>query len=413
MLALPADPDLRAVLAAAVVVAVAALLGWLTGRLFGRPLSRWATRSTTPGLDDLAAHLCGLIRTGTAALLLTAASGLPIFGTGALIVAVALGLATALFGRGLVRSFGLGRGLSAGIALLLFIGIVASRLSGLDPLTEGLDRAYLTVGTRRISLLDVVNAILVTILLFAAARGLNRLIVRWTGGLQSLDLSQRVLFQKLGQIVVATLAFFIGIDLLGIDLTALAVFSGAFGLAVGFGLQKTFGNLISGLILLMDRSIKPGDVIAIGDTFGWVNKIGVRAVSLVTRDGKEHLIPNETMMTEPVENWSYTDKDVRLHIPVGVAHTCDIHLAKRLMLQATNETPRVLPDPAPVCWLTGFTPNAINHEIRIWICDPENGVTNVQSEVLTRIWDLFRENGIVLPFQQHDVYVHGRPPPIS
>jgi hypothetical protein len=115
-----------------------------------------------------------------------------------------------------------------------------------------------------------------------------------------------------------------GIDLLGIDLTALTVFSGAFGLAVGFGLQKTFGNLIAGIILLMDRSVKPGDVIVVGDSFGHVTKIGVRAVSIVTRDGKEHLIPNENLMTQEVENWSYSSRDVRVHIPVGIAYDCDL-----------------------------------------------------------------------------------------
>src|SRR3546814_9934283 len=143
----------------------------------------------------------------------------------------------------------------------------------------------------------------------------------------SLFLSQRVLFQKLATLAIIAVGFFVGIDLLGIDLTALAVFSGAFGLAVGFGMQKTLGNLISGLILLMDRSIKPGDVIVVGETFGWVNRIGMRAVSVLTRDGKEYLIPNVNLMTETVENWSHTSRNVRLHVPVRVAYVCDIHLA--------------------------------------------------------------------------------------
>src|SRR3569833_1210490 len=115
-------------------------------------------------------------------------------------------------------------------------------------------------------------------------------------------------------------AFFIGVDGLDIDLTTFAEFSGALGLAIGFGLQKTVGNLIAGIILLMDRSIKPGDVIVVGEKdVGWVNKIGVRAVSVITRDGKEHLIPNEDLMTKPVENWSYTDRNVRIRIPVAVS----------------------------------------------------------------------------------------------
>nr|WP_274705096.1 mechanosensitive ion channel domain-containing protein [Sphingomonas sp. H160509] len=150
------------------------------------------------------------------------------------------------------------------------------------------------VGNRRISLLDIVNAVGLSLLLFLAARALLGIILRWIGQARLLDAAQRVLFQKLAQIAVVTVAIFVGIDLLGIDLTALAVFSGAFGLAIGFGLQKTLGNLIAGLILLLDRSIKPGDVIAVGDTFGWVNKIGVRAVSVLTRDGKGAFDPERT-----------------------------------------------------------------------------------------------------------------------
>ena len=155
-----------------------------------------------------------------------------------------------------------------------------------------------------------------------------------------------MLAQKLAAIAIIVAAFFIGIDLVGIDLTALAVFSGALGLAVGFGLQKTFGNLIAGIILLMDRSIKPGDVISVGESFGSVNKIGVRAVSIVTRDGKEYLIPNEILMTQEVVNWSYSSRDVRDHIPVGVAYDCDVALAQKLMIEAANASPRVLDTPA-------------------------------------------------------------------
>ena len=153
--------------------------------------------------------------------------------------------------------------------------------------------------------------------------------------------------QKLAAIAIIAIAFFVGIDLAGIDLTALAVFSGALGLAVGFGLQKTFGNLIAGIILLMDRSIKPGDVISVGESFGSVNKIGVRAVSIVTRDGKEYLIPNELLMTQEVVNWSYSTRDVRISIPISVGYDCDVELAHKLMIEAANASPRVLDTPKP------------------------------------------------------------------
>ena len=199
------------------------------------------------------------------------------------------------------------------------------------------------------------------------------------------------------------LAFFIGVDLLEIDLTAFAVFSGAFGLAIGFGLQKTIGNLIAGIILLMDRSIKPGDVIVVGDSFGWVNKIGVRAVSVVTRDGKEHLIPNEILMTQEVENWSYTDRNVRVRIPVIVSYDCDLGEAQALMLRAAVESPRALTSPQPNVRLSAFGENGVEHEILCWISDPEGGVGNVKSDVLNRLWLLFKEAGIAIPVAQRDV----------
>ena len=206
-------------------------------------------------------------------------------------------------------------------------------------------------------------------------------------------------------IAIIAAAFFFGIDVLGIDLTAFAVFSGALGLAVGFGLQKTVSNLIAGITLLLDRSIKPGDVIVVGDSFGWVNKIGVRAVSVITRDGKEHLIPNENLMTQEVENWSYSDRNVRIHIPVGIAYDSDLDLAQKLMMQAALDSPRVLKSPRPNVWLTGFGESSVDHEILAWIADPEAGVGNVRSDVLGRLWHLFRDHGVTIPFPQRVVHM--------
>jgi len=179
---------------------------------------------------------------------------------------------------------------------------------------------------------------------------------------------------------------------------------------VGFGLQKTVGNLIAGIILLLDRSIKPGDVIVVADKdVGWVNKIGVRAVSIITRDGKEHLIPNEDLMTKPVENWSYTDRNVRVRIPVTVPYDCDLPLAQELMLRAAAESPRVLDMPKSNVWLSKFGEIGIEHDILVWINDPESGVGSIRSDVLNRLWLLFRDHGIVLPYPRRDVHLVGTP----
>lgn len=404
-------PDHQGLILAALVIFIAATGAWAVGRLLGVRLEAWVDARAPNLAGGFVGRICGITRYAAATLLLAAFSelGAAAGPSGRIMIVGTLGVAAAMLIYQVARGFRLGTTLAAVAALVVGVGIVAGRLGGLDPLTIGLDRAAVSLGKSRVSLLDVFNFALIAALLFGAVRVAVRAVNRSIGNVQALDLSQRVLFQKFASIAVIAIAFFVGIDVLGIDLTALAVFSGAFGLAVGFGFQKTFGNLISGLILLMDRSIKPGDVIVVGDTFGWVNKIGVRYVSVLTRDGKEHLIPNETLMTEPVENWSYTNKNVRLHVKVAVAHDCDVRLAQRLMLEATQGHPRILADPRPVCWITAFTLSSIEHEIRIWIDDPEQGVTNVQGEVLLRIWELFREHGIELPREQQDVHVRTLP----
>jgi small-conductance mechanosensitive channel len=214
-----------------------------------------------------------------------------------------------------------------------------------------------------------------------------------------------------------------GIDLLGIDLTALAVFSGAAGLAIGFGLQKTVGNLIAGIILLMDRSIKPGDIVVVGDgsamggislpggmpNVGRVAKIGVRAVNVITRDGKKHLIPNELLMTQAVENWSFASPEVRVRMRVPVGYDCDLRLAQRLMVETAKENPRILAEPEPVVWITAFGERAVEHELRYWISDPEAGLGNIQGEVFLGIWDRFKEAGIRIPYPRTDVRMVGAP----
>jgi small-conductance mechanosensitive channel len=283
---------------------------------------------------------------------------------------------------------------------------------------EQLDSIGFDVGDTRISILRAGFILVVIIGVLVAGRlssiGVRRLFRR----LARFDPAERLIAEKLVDIAVWIIAILVGIDVLGIDLTALTVFSGAFGLAIGFGLQKTFGNLIAGIILLMDRSIKPGDVIAVNDgisnTVGQVKRIGIRAVSVITRDKKEYLIPNENLMVNQVENWSYSSRDVRVKVPVGVAFDTDIVLAEQVMLQAARETGRVLSNPEPSVWLSEFGESAVRFEIQIWIEDPEEGIGNVKSDVLKRVWHLFRENGIRIPYPQRDLHVKdwpGRPPP--
>lgn len=293
-------------------------------------------------------------------------------------------------------------------------------MHGLDRIMVGARAIGIDIGSYRLSLYSFLSTIIVFFLLFLLVRITLRAMKWVLRRNNAIDETQRILIEKLAGIALFGLAAMVGIDLLGIDLTAFAVFSGALGLAIGFGLQKTVGNLIAGIILLMDRSIKPGDVIVVGDgssmtgggsagiaNVGRVAKIGVRAVSVVTRDGKKHLIPNELLMTQPVENWSYTNRDVRVRMRVPVGYDSDLRVAQQLMIDAARANPRVLSTPEPVVWITGFGDRAVDHELRIWISDPESGLGNIQGELFLAIWDAFRAAGISLPYPQIDVRMRG------
>jgi small-conductance mechanosensitive channel len=287
-------------------------------------------------------------------------------------------------------------------------------LHGIEPGTElwavvyTLDRWGFTVADTRISVWTVVVALAVILGALLLARLAIRVSCWMLNKVHGVGPTQQILAQKLISIAIWTLTFLLTIDLLGIDLTALAVFSGALGLALGFGLQKTFGNLLAGIILLMDRSIKPGDVIAVSDeagnsTFGQIRKIGIRAVSVTTRDQREYLIPNEQLMINQVENWSYSSRNVRIQVPVGISYTCDIKKAEELMIQAAKSVSRVLTMPPPTVWLDGYGDSSVDFVIHCWITDPEEGIGNVRSDVLKKLWDLFQESDIEIPFPQRDL----------
>jgi small-conductance mechanosensitive channel len=408
----PSYADWIAALVALAIAAAAWALGWLAGRRLGpRLVGFWEHRAGGRG-EALALRMGDLTRYAVMALVLALAinadSWRPL---AAIVLGLALAGSTALLVSGLVRGLQMPRWVAALLGAVTFVALLARAAGGLKPITDVLNAVGFDAGTHRISLLTILQVLVTLVALYAVVKLLNRVIGHSIRRASGLDATQQLLAQKLVGVALLVAAFFIGIDLVGIDLTALAVFSGAFGLAVGFGLQKTFGNLIAGIILLMDRSIKPGDVIVVGESFGHVTKIGVRAVSIVTRDGKEHLIPNENLMTQEVENWSYSSRDVRVHIPVGVAYDCDLPLAQRLMIEAAKASRRVLQNPEPRVWLLAFGESSVDHEILVWISDPEGGVGNVQSEILNRVWELFKEHGVQLPFPQRDLHIKDWPAP--
>jgi small-conductance mechanosensitive channel len=211
-------------------------------------------------------------------------------------------------------------------------------------------------------------------------------------------------------ITLLFLACLVALNSIGINLTALTLFSGAIGVGIGFGLQKIVGNFISGLILLSDKSIKPGDVVQLADVYGFVNHMGGRYVSVVTRDEKEYLIPNEDLITQQVINWSYSSRKIRIRVPVGISYNADPHGAIELISKVVSGIDRILVEPAPRCLLRGFGESSVDLELRFWIDDPQNGVANVTSEALLKIWDALKENSIEIPFPQRDLHLKGLEP---
>ena len=268
-----------------------------------------------------------------------------------------------------------------------------------------LDAAAINVGDFRISLLLLLKAGLVLWVLFWLASAVSAVSEQRLQKVEDMSPSMRVLTGKLLRIGLFALAVFVGLQSVGLDLTGLTVFSGAVGLGLGFGLQKVVSNLVSGIILLVDRSIKPGDVISLGETFGWINQLNARYVSVVTRDGREYLIPNEDLVTSQVVNWSYSDRNIRLEVPFGVSYASDPHLVRRIAVAAALRATRVLRAPAVVCHLTSFGDSSVNFVLRFWISDPAQGVVNVKSDVLLALWDALKENGIEIPFPQRDVHL--------
>ena len=284
------------------------------------------------------------------------------------------------------------------LAALSILGILA-------PMIEFLDKIGFHLGEVHLTLLGGFKAALILLIALRVGKWIGSYIDKQISRIKQLSPSSAVLISKTVSVFMYFIVALIVLESVGVDLTALAVFGGALGVGIGFGLQKVASNLLSGIILLSDRSIKPGDVVQIGEVYGWISSLKSRFVSVVTRDGHEYLIPNEDLITQQVINWSYSDTRIRLKIPFGVAYKSNPHEVRDLVLEALNDVPRVLKTPPPICLLKGFGDSSVDMELRIWINDPKNGTANIQSDVLFRVWDTLKENGIEIPFPQRDVHL--------
>lgn len=291
--------------------------------------------------------------------------------------------------------------LSIGIWLVVGLHL----LGWLSPVLVGLDALAIRVGQTRISLLSALKLSLLLGLTIIFATWLSSLIERQVQAARYFSVSVQVALAKFAKFFLITVALLLALNLVGIDLTAFAVFGGALGVGLGFGLQRIASNFISGFILVMDRSVKPGDVITVGDKFGWIQEMRARYVVVRNRDGVDTLIPNETLITDQVINWSYADPNVRLKIPVQISYDDDPERAMALMRECAHASPRVLVEPAPTVRLLAFADSGIALELRVWIADPEMGPNAVRSEINLAIWRAFKQAGITIPYPQRDLHL--------
>jgi small-conductance mechanosensitive channel len=302
------------------------------------------------------------------------------------------------------------------VALLIWLIIAAEYLGWLDPIIATLDSVGIAAGKSRITVWSVLKLLFTLTLFMLAAAWVSRWVERRVKKLTSVAMSTRIGIAKFSNAFLIALSILIGLNAAGVDLTALTVLTGAVGLGLGFGLQSIAANFVSGFVLLMDRSIKPGDVISLSgqagtstENFGWVQELRGRYVVVRDRDGVEMLVPNQQLISNAVINWSYTDPRIRLKLPIRVSYKDDPELALKILLEACDGQARVLRDPPPVSRLMHFSDSGIELELRFWISDPQEGVNNVRSEVNRAIWRLFKEHQITIPMAQREIIVHSAP----
>ena len=305
------------------------------------------------------------------------------------------------------------------LTIILWLLLGFSLLGWFDFIESSLDAIDLAPGKARFTVWQLLKGVVVVTIFIVATSLVSRTIEARVMKLHGLAMSTRIGISKFSYVFLLAMGVMVGLNAAGVDLTALTVLTGAVGLGLGFGLQAIASNFVSGFVLLLDKSIKPGDVISFTggtgtstENFGWVQELRGRCVVVRDRDGVETLVPNQNLITGTVINWSYSDRKIRIKVPVRITYRDDPESALELLLRAVEGNVRVLHEPPPVTRLMQFTDHGMDLELRFWIADPQNGVNNVRSEINRRIWRLFRDAGITIPVAQHEVRVlHDRPAP--
>jgi len=292
-------------------------------------------------------------------------------------------------------------------ALLTVLVLNAS--GALQPVREFLEAEQLTFALtdeRIFTAYDVLNALLTLTILIWISAMVSDVAETQVHRLPGIRTANKELVIKFAQISIYVIAAILGLDMIGLDLTTLTVFSGALGIGLGFGLQKTASNFISGLILLMEKSIEVDDLVELTDgTYGFVRRTGARYTLVETFDNKEILVPNEDFITNRVTNWTFSNTRARVEIPIGVAYDSDLEKVKEILVSSAKANPRCADDPPPVCYLRNFGDSSVDFLLHFWVDDVQNGRWSPQSEVMMDIWNRFHEEGIGIPFPQRDLHI--------
>lgn len=291
------------------------------------------------------------------------------------------------------------------IAGVIWLGFALHILGVLPDLLALLDDLSVNVGKQHISILTIIQALGSVLLTVLLAMWLGRMLEARIMHTQQLDSSLRVVFSKLVRVVLLVLGVMIALPLVGVDLTLLSVFGSALGVGLGFGLQKIASNYVSGFIVLLDRSVRLGDMITVDNRYGEVTKLTTRYVVLRALDGTESLIPNESFIANTVINHSYSNRQALLSMPFQVSYDTDLHALLAAMESVALTNARVMPQPPPRALVKEFADSGINLQLNVWLSDPESGLGNLRSELNLAIWDYFKANGIEIPFPQREVRV--------
>jgi small-conductance mechanosensitive channel len=298
------------------------------------------------------------------------------------------------------------------VSLSAWLVAALSILGRLDPTIEALDSVSVVLGDLRLTpLLLIKLAVLLAVALWLTNIASNFVEGRIT---RSGDLtpSIQVLLIKMIRLALMIFAVAVVMSAVGINLSALAIFSGAAGVGIGFGLQKIVANFISGIILLADKSVKPGDLVTIGDSSGRISAMKTRYISVAAGDGREFLIPNEDLVTQKVTNWTYTDKNTLVKVNFGTNYDADPRLVCKLAIDVAAAAPRAIKGKPPSCILVEFAEAGMKFSLTFWIADPD-GMDNVKSDVMLSLWEVFKREGIRVPYPVREIRIRGGALPVE